>query len=443
MGSLLAVTFYENAEGGVNKLTSQIRGYSLVYKLMLLGLNISTICYLVLYRSHSGYGDDSFYIEAGRRLLNGELVYTGGFRSGTLGAVLLYFFSQVFSFTAGWLLLQLINVYGIFLACFALIPASKFQYRYAVTLVLLWSAPTREMLFNHQITGILCVLFYGALRFIQKGRPVLSGILLMIAFDLKPHLVLGLLVFLFCWIKSKRLIVSFVSFLILSHLSLDLISRRFLERDWFLLLKGVSGGGSSVGEKVNFFVLLDRIGLSSNLLFISAWALFFATILLIAKFSWDRNYPATVFFLVLSLYLAPYNHLYDFAVVFVFGFVGVKIRVNSIFLIFSLMLIVPQNILTLQSILASILLMLILCGTMALDGRIQINSQEVIRALFLLVLIHFVNYRLMLDYTAVQALTATEIYILFLWILRRTLDFRYLESASLDSPQPPDNRAHL
>lgn len=414
-----------------------------MHKLLLLGLNISSIYYLVLYRSHSGYGDDSFYIEAGRRLLSGELVYTGGFRSGTLGAVLLYFFSQVFSFAAGWLLLQLINVYGIFLACFALIPASKFQYRYAVTLVLLWSAPTREMLFNHQITGILCILVYGAWRLMQKGMPVLSGILLLLAFDLKPHLVLGPLVFLFCWFRSRRLVGSFVSFSVLSHLFLDLISHRFQERDWFFLLKGVSGGESSVGEKINFFVLLDRLGLSSNLLFLSAWALFGSSILLIAKFSWDKNYPATVFFLVLSLYLAPYNHLYDFAAVFALGFIGMKIRVDAIFLLFSLLLIVPQNIFTLQSILASIFLMLVLCTTMALDGKFEINSQEIIWALFLLGLIHFMNDRLVLDYTALQALTATEVYVLFLMTLRRKSDFRYLEFALPDSLQPPDNRAHL
>jgi len=424
-------------------MTNQLRGYFLVYKLLLLGLNISSIYYLVLYRSHSGYGDDSFYIEAGQRLLSGELVYTGGFRSGTLGAVLLYFFSQVFSFAGGWLLLQLINVYGLFLACFAFIPASKFQYRFAVTLVLLWSAPTREMLFNHQITGILCMLVYGAWRFMQKGMPVLSGILLMVAFDLKPHLVLGPLVFLFCWFRSRRLVGSFVSFLVLSHLFLDLFSHRFQERDWFLLLKGVSGGESSVGEKVNFFVLLDRLGLSSNLLYFSAWVLFVSSILLIAKFSWDKNYPAAVFFLVLSLYLAPYNHLYDFTAVFVLAFIGVKIRVDTIFLLFSLLLIVPQNILTPQSILASMFVMLILCSTMALDGKIQIKSQEIIWSLFLLGLIHFLNYRLMLDYTALQALTATEIYILFLMTLLRKSDFRYLKSASLDSLQPPDNRAHL
>lgn len=424
-------------------MTNQLRGYSLLYKALLLVLNISSIIYFVFYRSHSGYGDDSFYIEAGQRLLHGQLVYTEGFRSGTLGAVSLYLFSLVFNFAAGWFLLQLINIYGIFLACFTLIPASKFQFRYSVTLVLLWSAPCREMLFNHQITGILCVLLFSALRFMQKGMPLLSGILLMVAFDLKPHLVLGPLVFLFFWFRSKRLICSSVSFLVLSHLFLDLISHRFQERDWFSLLKGVSGGESSVGEKVNFFVLLDRIGLPNNVLYISAWTLFASTILLIAKFSWDKNYSAVVFLVLLSFYFAPYNHLYDFAPVFAFVFIGTKIRVDTIFLVFTLLLVVPQNILTFQSIFASIFLILILCGTMALDGKIRIKSQEIIWAVLLLSVIHFLNYRLMLDYTALQALTATEIYILFLMILRRASNFRDLESASLDSLQPPDNRPHL
>jgi hypothetical protein len=424
-------------------LTNQLQGFSLPYKALLLVLNGFSILYLVLYRSHSGYGDDSYYIEAGQRLLHGQLVYTEGFRSGTLGAVLFYLFSIVFNFAAGWFLLQLINIYGIFLACFKLIPASKFQYRYAVTLVLLWSAPCREMLFNHQITGILCILLFGALKFMQNGMPVLSGILLMVAFDLKPHLVLGPLVFLFFWFRSKRLISSFVSFLILSHLFLDLISRRFQERDWFSLLKEVSGGESSIGEKVNFFVLLDRMGLSNNMLYISAWISFASTILLIAKFSWDKNYPATIFLVLLSFYFAPYNHLYDFAPVFVLVFIGTKIRVDTIFLVFTLLLIVPQNILAFQSIFASIFLMLILCGTMALDGKIRIKPQEIIWAVPLLSLIHLLNYRLTLDYTALQALTATEIYILFLMALRRAVNFRHLESASLDSPQPPDNRPHL
>ncbi len=424
-------------------MTNQLQGFSLPYKALLLVLNGFSILYLVLYRSHSGYGDDSYYIEAGQRLLHGQLVYTEGFRSGTLGAVLFYLFSIVFNFAAGWFLLQLINIYGIFLACFKLIPASKFQYRYAVTLVLLWSAPCREMLFNHQITGILCILLFGALKFMQNGMPVLSGILLMVAFDLKPHLVLGPLVFLFFWFRSKRLISSFVSFLILSHLFLDLISRRFQERDWFSLLKEVSGGESSIGEKVNFFVLLDRMGLSNNMLYISAWISFASTILLIAKFSWDKNYPATIFLVLLSFYFAPYNHLYDFAPVFVLVFIGTKIRVDTIFLVFTLLLIVPQNILAFQSIFASIFLMLILCGTMALDGKIRIKPQEIIWAVPLLSLIHLLNYRLTLDYTALQALTATEIYILFLMALRRAVNFRHLESASLDSPQPPDNRPHL
>jgi hypothetical protein len=427
----------------IDKLTSHIRRYSLVYKVLLIVFNIFTIFYFVLYRSHSGYGDDLYYIEAGQRILHGQLVYTEGFRSGTLGAVLLYLFSLVFKFTAAWFLLQLINIYGIFLACFTLIPASKFHYRYAVTLVLLWSAPCREMLFNHQITGILCVLLFGALRFMQKGAPVPSGFLLMIAFDIKPHLVLGPLVFLVCWFRSKRLIGSSVMFLVLSHLFLDLISHRFQERDWFSLLKTVSGGERSVGEKVNFFVLLDRLGVPNNFLYITAWTLFVGSILLIAKFSWDKNYHATVFMVLFSFYFAPYNHLYDFAPVFVFVFIGTKIRVDTIFLVFTLLLIVPQNIFAFQSIFASIFLMLILFGTMALDGNIRIKSQEIIWALLLLSLIHFLNYQLMLDYTALQALTATEIYILFLLALRRAANLRHLESASLDSLQPPDNSPHL
>ena len=229
----------------------------------------------------------------------------------------------------------------------------------------------------------------------------------------------------------------------MSHLFLDLISRRFQERDWFSLLKGVSGGESSVGEKVNFFVLLDRIGLSNNMLYISAWILFASTILLIAKFSWDKNYPATIFLVLLSFYFAPYSHLYDFAPVFVLVFIGTKIRVDTIFLVFTLLLIVPQNILAFQSIFASIFLILVLCGTMALDGIIRIKSQEIIWALLILSLIHFLNYQLLLDYTALQALTTTEIYILFLLALRRAANFRHLESASLDSLQPPDNRRHL
>ena len=80
---------------------------------------------------------------------------------------------------------------------------------------------------------------------------------------------------------------------------------------------------------------------------------------------------------------------------------------------------------------------------MALDGKFEINSQEIIWALILLGLIHFMNDRLVLDYTALQALTATEVYVLFLMTLRRKSDFRYLEFASPDSLQPPDNRAHL
>ena len=391
------------------------------HDVLIVFLNVASIAssiYLIAFWSHPGLGDNLFYIEAGKRLLEGQTVYTDGFRSGTFGAFFLLLISSIVGSSYSWVFFQVVNVLGVYWLCNSLSPKSERLYSSVVFLFVLWSAPTREMLFNHQITGILCLLILASLKLIRLNFQVASGVPLMIAFDLKPHIILGFVVSIFFWTRSRRMISSFALSFLLSHIILDLISRRLHELDWFLLLKSISGGASTVGEKVNVFVLLDRIGFSNSFLSPLSWLIFFVIILGIARSSLNRDFDLTLILLGFCLYFSLYNHLYDFVPMSCLALLLTYKQRNFYSVCLLGMLIIPQQVLILQNLMLLVTLILLVTFVLAIQTGSTFNTMDFMFAIAILFLVHFSNRLFEIDYTALQALTATQTFAFLILSIR-------------------------
>ena len=305
---------------------------------------ISTLIFLVFFNSpHDHFGDNGVYVAAGKRILDFLPVYepVNGFRAGSFSAVTLYFFSVLFGDMLGWIVLQFCNIFGCFyflkILCRRLdIPNFAF-----FMICLLFTAPVREMLHTHQFTGI--ILGGGLLsltRFNSKAVTLAQVFLLGFLIDLKPHLILPLIIFLAIQSRMiKKLIYAFL-LNVVAHILINVYRGEILEYQW---LEVILRNGSS-SESLNFWNYLkfgESLQVPFLLLQVGVSVFVFAFALLRAR---NGAYVEGVFWVGVTTYLLPYNHLYDLVLL-----VGVSLllsfsRPSVAGIVFAIFVFLPQEI---------------------------------------------------------------------------------------------------
>jgi hypothetical protein len=235
----------------------QIKGFiGIVFGKNVLQRIIWSLCalstlYLLRLNQYGALLDTEVYRSAGEQIVNGQNPYTTGYRSGSLGALAIYLISKLSSINIMEYVFGFLNLAGIYIFVKSFITSKSEKLLPVAALVLLWSSPVREMLLNHQITGLCLGLFaiYQLGINVEKSPisiKAISCIALAIACDLKPQLILPFL--LVSLAKSRKYYAPFAAacLVIISNVLLSAHTQVFLFREQLDVILQLNTSSSNV-----------------------------------------------------------------------------------------------------------------------------------------------------------------------------------------------------
>lgn len=281
----------------------------------LFGVALAIIIVCTKYQT-STLGDSGYYITNGHKLLLGENVYKDGFRSGSFGSVALYLISIVLTNRVTEIIFQILNLIGP-IVLVTILTWNKFKVlKYWPLLVLI--APSRELLVNHQINGVIYFLISISLVLGKskiKYFYILSFLPAAIALDLKPHLVLPILL---AFATTRKNMISILRVLItnlLMHLLIDIRVRQLTEFNWIQNLTSLSSSQEHTKwyEIYNIWPIVDMSPLPTNftkMIGITTFVLILCLLPLIAR---KFGVIVSVSIALISPIIGLYCHLYDLA----------------------------------------------------------------------------------------------------------------------------------
>ena len=265
-----------------------------------------------------GMRDVGVYIDAADKISRGESPYSQlnlGFRAGAFGTLIFLPFGTG---SISFILSQALNLFGIFVFAYALLRnhSAPFFYFIASTFAI-WFSCTREMLATGQITGVIFGLV-GIGYFLTHSEKLFfnaaGGLLFAIAADLKPNLVVMLILGIYIYLQKIRLTVFLMGFLTLGHLFVNLVTSKFLELEWLDVLRTVSDPESnphSSGTRTIWPLISELLGINGLPTLIPVMTFLILSLVLLVLLGIKRD-----FIYLVALVLVPvsysYFHLYSF-----------------------------------------------------------------------------------------------------------------------------------
>lgn len=286
-------------------------------EILLVSIAIGLSCIIIFGKFQTfSLGDGSYYTTNGQKILSGVNVYEQGFRSGSFGAVFLYLVSKILTNSITEIFFQLSNVMGPLLLVSVITKQRYKVFKFWPLLVLI--APSRELLVNHQINGFLYLLITIWLVLINskfKYANLVSIPFATIALDLKPHLIIPIL--LTQAISKKRYfnLLHILFFELIMHLIIDLRLKTLSEIYWIKNLTSLSSTHEygEWYENYNVWPLIDKILLPTSVTKILAVASFGLLLFMLPIISRKKGVPFSVAVAFASPIVGLYCHLYDLA----------------------------------------------------------------------------------------------------------------------------------
>ena len=347
--------------------------------------------FLLFWKSpHSGFGDDGIYVSAGQRVLNGSPIYIQGFRSGPFGAIVLHAIAETLPQNLGWLIFQVIYLLCIVGVVSILINGSTKSEKILVMVFAISSAPMRESLHNHQITALVVFLaiwpfFYFDKNLFVKFFAILSC---SMAMDLKPQIAIFLILALTLINRNFLLPLLSTLFTIFSHGIISIYRGEYVDIQWINFLLSLSRS-NKWGESIFFWPLLEKLGLSSEFLFIAQQTLILGLFLFIVYSGVTGRATLSLVAVGFLTYCMSYSHFYDCILIAVFAIIKSVVNPSLKTLLFMGYAIVPGEIFTLQN--------LVFFFFMMSFYLLNVNSSQVFRltniffASLILLIIQLVN----------------------------------------------------
>lgn len=264
--------------------------------------------------------DTSIYYLGGEKLSQGQNPYDGSspFFSAPLGARFIFLLGkslQIVNYPVIW---NVVNIVGV--SCFFFVILSELKLKHHILLwisLLLLTAPVREMVVNNQITGL--VLGFAALSILlsrSTQAPIIHFLLLIpiyLAFELKPNLIFGLLLYYF-WINRKS-VRNYTSILIAGPF---VITFMILQNEYINWLTNITSQGA---RSITGFESLgiSTLAYESNILSFEfaralGLALFAITFLLYSRLFLKKDGELIFSMIPLFALTFPYLHLLDLIV---------------------------------------------------------------------------------------------------------------------------------
>jgi hypothetical protein len=290
--------------------------------------------FLVIAHTDGELGDASYYISNGNLLLAGENVYEDGFRSGPLGAIFLYIISLMFAQPFLELILQFCNILGPILFVTLLIDDKRKAIKYWPILIAF--SAFRELLVNHQINGIILLLLciFLTTKKSEKLFINLSGNLsAVIALDLKPHLVIPIILSLTLIKRDWVNLLKIMAITIVLHISINLHLKTITEIQWLQNLRDISNapGNSDWADIFNVWPLIDHIVDSPEILKIIALSTFLMLCLALPTISKRTTVNTGVYIALATPLIGVYAHFYDLVPFLLISFLYLEKHADEVY----------------------------------------------------------------------------------------------------------------
>lgn len=321
---------------------NDIRHWGLKDYLTILLISLISL-FLVFWKSpHSNLGDNGIYIDAGRRLVSGDVVYQDGFRGGPLGALSLYLVNQIFPAHFSWAIFQFVSIASLLVLSAILTRNVSLFVRLLAGFFAISSAPARELLHNHQITALVIVLVVWPFYFRHKSIFVKSIAVMScaIAMDLKPQITLFLLFGLALCFRRFDLIWLPALFFISSHFLISIFRQENISGQWISLLLDLNEA-NKWGESIFLWPLLENLGVPTLTLYILQYGSIITLIALMVKYGIAKNINSCLITIGLLTYFLNYSHFYDCLLIATLAIVTCFRNPNKRALFFMMFAIIP------------------------------------------------------------------------------------------------------
>lgn len=360
--------------------------------------------------------DTNIYYRGGEKILFGRDAYNGELPlfSAPAGSVSVYLLGKLLFIENYPLIWQVVNLFGLFFFfSFVLWSFNIKKNQSLVASLLILSSPVREMVVNNQVTGLALGTASVALYFSFKSQSmvvtIISFLPLYLVFELKPNLILGLL--LYFLYKNRHSLKTLLPLFFGQIFGLTILIGPKVYYDWlnFILTRGTENltGYESLGIST-FLYESDLLDLNSARVFgISLYVLTLFFALKILFFSKNEFQVAILPILVLMF---PYIHYLDFisAVPFVYLLFLRRDWVATLAPTATALLYLPQPS---QSVIKNLAIFVILLSIATLQIYSKLNGFWVITGFFLglsLILSNFWLGMFVLDAHTTQVITVVR-----------------------------------
>jgi hypothetical protein len=360
--------------------------------LSLLFMIITSIALLYYYREggikdsgilETSIRDAGGYIKSGQEIWQGVNPYTqGNSRWGSFAPVVLFLTNELIPRAFQTTVIQIVNIAAIFYLVTLFSKNSKpSNWRvYTATGLVLFSSSFRELLSTNQISASVLAATFLSYHFycesVQKIgirgylNSIGSAILAALALDLKPHLILPIILFL--GVKKSKKYLSWVRNILftifLGHLIIDIKFGAILELDFIREMQEVQARITTVrfGDSVTFWPLLRELSIvNSNIRVLTILIPLAIYLIMLFLLVLNLRKPSPIndkWALMLALLLpttGPYFHYYDavlISVVFLSYLIFHGRGINLAGSVAALILFLPQEFSNSKNILILILL---------------------------------------------------------------------------------------
>ena len=335
---------------------------------------------VVYYYRNEGVRDLGYYQEAGRVLAGQGNPYADlAWRSGPVGTIFLYFAFGAFPNEVKIFLFQLISVMGFLLLIKPFLKGLNVLQLNFLFSAIISSAPVRETLSAKQLTGLMAMGIALSITPIlmrenlSRKQSFFASLVLAIALDLKPHILVPLLIMMIFYKSGLKLILMSGTLLAFMHVAISVYCKKFLLFEWFNNIKDLGNSLGRDGESVSLWKILVIADISENLVvYISATfqiaILFFGLYLLRRKFI-----LFAVLLILISQSLGSYVHIYDFALVSTLILLLItKENLSYIHLLFLMFVTVPLEYLKVFNLILITVLSVFFCSIKAKGKNVNI-----------------------------------------------------------------------
>ena len=236
---------------------------NLAYFLYSISIAFSLVVLVHYLRTASA--DFGYYWEAGKRVQAGLSPYKVNDSSSYVNGPFLSIFLSQFGFlplTVAQTLWRISIFLIALLIVFRISQESKIdhlQFSFLVVFTIIFLGfPYRNNLANAQVVVFCYGLIMLTLYYVKKNKEILAAVTSLLCFELKPYLLLGLLLYFFL---SRRygLIVKFIIISFFSNIFYFIFYHHLTYLDWLQALKYRSKGISSTADQANLTASLSNI----------------------------------------------------------------------------------------------------------------------------------------------------------------------------------------